>query len=409
MNVPFFIARRNLLRKQGGFSAFIIRLAIIATALSVATMIITVAFVNGFKHEIREKLFSFWGHVHITPFTPNASTIITPDPIKMNKQLEAQVAKMPHVTDISPFAVRPAIIHTGELMEGVQLKGISAEYRFPASIKLSGDRINYSDTAYAKEVVLSERMAARLKLDVGDDIQIYFLEPGSIFPRIRKVKMAGMFHTGMDEVDKDYGICDLRLLQRINNWQPDDINGYQVTLDNASVSDTVSMQIFDRYLEAPLTTHTMAEIFPNIYDWLELQDVNARIIIIIMAIVAVMNLAVALLILIVEQARMVAVLRTQGMTHGAIQLVLLYYAALIAFAGIIAGNLVAIGICMLQEQTGFLQLSESSYYVRQVPVKLTLWQPLFINSGTLILCVIWMWLPSLYIRRMQPARILQFK
>jgi lipoprotein-releasing system permease protein len=294
-------------------------------------------------------------------------------------------------------------------MEGVQLKGVDAQYQFPSSIKLSGSRINYSDTAYAKEVVLSERMAARLKLDVGDDIQIYFLEPGSIFPRIRKVKVAGMFHTGMDEVDKDYGICDLRLLQRINNWQPDDINGYQVMLDNADRSDSVSARIFDRYLEAPLTTHTMAEIFPNIYDWLELQDVNARIIIIIMAIVAVMNLAVALLILIVEQARMVALLRTQGMTNGATQMVFLYYAALIAFAGIISGNLVAIGICILQERTGFLQLSETSYYVRQVPVKLTAWQPLAINTGTLILCILCMWLPSLYIRRIQPAKVLQFK
>jgi lipoprotein-releasing system permease protein len=409
LNLPFFIARRNLLRRQGGFSAFIIRLAIVATALSVATMIITVAFVNGFKHEIREKLFSFWGHVHITPFTPNASTIITADPIKMDRRIEQQVAAMPHVKDISPFAVRPAIIHTGELMEGVQLKGVSARYQFPSSIKLSGDKIDYSDTAYAKEVVLSERMAARLKLNVGDDIQIYFLEPGSIFPRIRKVKVAGTFHTGMDEVDRDYGICDLRLLQRINNWQPDDINGYQVMLDNADRSDSVSARIFDRYLEAPLTTHTMAEIFPNIYDWLELQDVNARIIIIIMAIVAVMNLAVALLILIVEQARMVALLRTQGMTNGATQLVFLYYAALIAFAGIFAGNLVAIGICVLQEKTGFLQLSEASYYVRQVPVKLTVWHPLVINIGTLILCILCMWLPSMYIRRIQPARVLQFK
>jgi lipoprotein-releasing system permease protein len=395
--------------RKGGFSAFIIRLAIVATALSVATMIITVAFVTGFKHEIRGKLFSFWGHVHITPYTPNAATIITPDPIKMNPSLEQEIKRLPHVQDISPFAVRPAIIHTNDLMEGVQLKGVTQQYRFDKGIKLSGSKIDYSDTSYSKEVLLSETMAARVKISAGDELQLYFLEPGSIIPRIRKVKVAGLFHTGMDEVDRDYGICDIRLLQRMNNWQQNDINGYQVTLDDEQYADTVSSIIFQRYLDAPLTTHTMQEIFPNIYDWLQLQDVNARIIIIIMSIVAIINLAVALLILIVEHARMVGILRSQGMTGGALQVIFLNYAALIAVSGILAGNILGIGLCVLQYYTHFLHLPESTYYVSHVPVKLFWWQILIVNAGTLILCILCMWFPSLYIRRIQPAKVLQFK
>lgn len=398
-----------MFRGKGGFSAFIIRLAIVATALSVATMIVTVAFITGFKHEIRDKLFSFWGHVHITPFTPNASTIITPDPIKIDRKLELQVKRLPHVESIAPFAVRPGIIHSNELMEGVQLKGVDSSYVFPEGITLSGNRIDYADTSYSKEILLSKTMAARLKLEAGDDIHLYFLEPGSIMPRIRKVKVAGMFHTGMDEVDKEYGICDLRLLQRINGWGANDINGYQVMLDREEYSDTVSMKIFNDYLEAPLTTHTMAEIFPNIYDWLQLQDVNARIIIIIMAVVAIINLAVALLILIVEHARMVGLFKAQGMTQGSMQMIFLYYAGLIAALGILAGNVMGIGLCWLQQETGFLTLSESTYYVRHVPVRVYWHHAALIDIGTLILCILCMWLPSLYIRRIQPARVLQFK
>jgi lipoprotein-releasing system permease protein len=408
MNLPFFIARRFMFRGKDGFSAFIIRLAIVATALSVATMIITVAFITGFKHEIRDKLFSFWGHVHITPFTPNASTIITPDPIKIDHKLELQIKSLPHVQSIAAFAVRPGILHSNDLMEGVQLKGVDSTYQFPEGITLTG-KLDYSDSSYSKEILLSTVMANRLKVNTGDDVQLYFLEPGSTLPRIRKVKLAGTFHTGMDEVDKEYGICDLRLLQRINSWGANDINGYQVMLDKEEASDTVSMQIFNNYLEAPLTTHTMAEIFPNIYDWLQLQDVNARIIIIIMAVVAIINLAVALLILIVEHARMVGLFKAQGMTQGSMQMIFLYYAGLIAAMGIFAGNLLGVGLCLLQQATGFLKLSETTYYVRQVPVRIFWYDAALIDIGTLILCILCMWLPSLYIRRIQPARVLQFK
>lgn len=398
-----------MLRQKGAFSAFIIRLAIVATALSVATMVVTVGFITGFKKEIREKLFSFWGHVHITPYTPNAGTIISPEPIKTDPALEQEVKRMVHVRDVIPFAVRPAIIHANQYMEGVQLKGVNSQYHLPNSISLSGNKIDYSDTSYSKDVLLSATMARRLELKSGDEIQIYFLEPGSTFPRIRKLKVSGIFHTGMDEVDKSYGICDLRLLQRINNWQPDHINGYQISLDDEQYADTVSSTIFAHYIQPPLVTHTMKEIFPNIYDWLQLQNVNARIIIFIMGIVAVINLAVVLLILIVQHARMVGLLKAQGMSQGSMQLIFLYYAGLIAAAGIVAGNILGLGLCWVQQKTGFMQLPESTYYVRQVPVRIYWWHPALIDIGTLVLCILCMWLPSLYIRRIQPARVLQFK
>jgi len=409
LNLSFFIARRYLLRQKGSFSSFIIRLAILATALSVAVMVIAIAFINGFKYEIREKLFSFWGHIHITEFNPNTSNLISTAPIRFESHLADRLKSVPGIQQIVPYAVRPAILQANQTMEGIKLKGVMESHTFPKQVSFQGKNIDFSDTAYSREIILSKTTADRLKLEIGDYLLLYFLDPGSITPRIRKVKLTGLFHTGMDEVDREFGVCDLRLLQRINNWQPDHINGYQINLSDPRLSDTLANLIFDDYIEAPLTTSTMREIYPNVFDWLQLQDINARIVLIIMAVVAVINLAVALLILIVEQARTVGLLKALGMNQSHLRAIFLYYAALIAFTGIAAGNMIGLGFCYLQQKTGFLKLSETTYYMSQVPVRINWWHIIAVDLITLIICVLCMWLPSLYIRRIQPAQVLQFK
>jgi len=409
LNLPFFIARRYLLRQKGSFSSFIIRLAILATALSVAVMVIALAFINGFKYEIREKLFSFWGHVHITEFNPNTANLISTAPITLDEQLLHRLKEIPDIVRVVPYAVRPGILQANKTMEGIKLKGITASYQLPSQIKFEGRAIDFSDTAYSKEILLSQTTANRLQLTAGDQLLLYFLDPGSITPRIRKVTVTGLFHTGMDEVDREFAVCDIRLLQRINNWNADHINGYQLDLKQAALADTVANLIFNDFIDAPLTTNTMQDIYPNVFDWLQLQDINAQIVLIIMAIVAVINLAVALLILIVEQARTVGLLKALGMPYGSLRNVFLYYAALIAFAGILLGNVVGLGFCYLQQQTGFLKLSEATYYMSQVPVRINYGYILLLDAATLLVCLLCMWLPTLYIRRILPARVLQFK
>jgi lipoprotein-releasing system permease protein len=409
LQLPFFIARRYLLRQKGAFSSFIIKLAMLATALSVAVMVLTIAFITGFKYEIREKIFSFWGHIHVVPYNVNASNLVTPEPIIYNQQLLDQVSALPHVFQVTPYALRPGILKGAGSMEGIKLKGITSHYRMPKKVQLQGSLIDFSDTAYSKQIIISQSTADRLEWKKNESLQIYFLEPGATLPRVRKVTVAGIYHTGMEEIDKEFAICDIRLLQRINNWEPNEINGYQVDLDDQQYADTTAAIIFDRYLEAPLASNTMRDIYPNIFDWLEVQDVNAQIILAIMTLVAIINLAGTLMILIVEQARMVGILKTLGMSDGKTQQIFLYHAGLIATAGILAGNILALGICWLQERTGFMKLSESTYYMSQVPVRLYWWHIVLIDIATLVLCLLCMWLPTLYIRRIHPARVIQFK
>ncbi len=372
-------------------------------------MILALAFINGFKYEIREKLFSFWGHIHVTEYNPNASSIITTEPIHQDAALEQKLKSLPGVMQISPYAVRPGILHSSNTMEGIKLKGIGNDYRLSPKIKLTGQLPDLSDTSYSKDIVLSEATANRLQLKAGESLQLYFLEPGQLTPRIRKVHISGIFHTGMEEIDNEYALCDIRLLQRINNWAPDEINGYQINLQNSDNADSLSGFIYNHYITPPLTTTTMREIFGNVFDWLELQNVNAQIVIIIMTIVAIINLAVALVILIVEQSRMVGILSSLGMNGKKQQQIFFLQALLIAVLGVIAGNALGLGICWAQQHFGFLTLSEATYYMKEVPVRILWWHVLLIDAVTMLLCAFCMWLPSLYIRRIQPAKVLQFK
>lgn len=410
MNLPFFIARRYLLKQKGRFSSFIIRLATIATTLSVAVMIVAIAVVIGFKHEIKDRIFNFWGNVHVVPYTTSNTSIISPEPIEDMPDLVAAAKNKPEVKNITPFATRPVIINANQLTEGILIKGISHEYQFPQGIDITGSR-QFTDSNYDKTVILSKAIADKVLVNIGDDILLYFLEPGASFPRIRKVKVAGIYHTGLEDIDQKYAICDVRFLQKINGWAANEINGYQIELYDDKNAEAIADKIFNDYIpqNSTLTTYTMKDVFPGIFDWLQIQNMTAGLVLLVMAIVAIINLAAALLILIVEQARMVGVLKAQGMSNGMIQKIFLYHAGLIGGVGVLLGNIVGLGLCFIQKQTGVVTLMEDAYFMKTAPVHIVWWHVVLIDIVTLVLCILFMWLPSLYIRRINPAKVLQFK
>jgi lipoprotein-releasing system permease protein len=408
MNLPFFIARRYLQKQKGTFSSFIVKLAILATALSVAVMILAVAVVMGFRSAITEKLYSFMGHVHVIRYNETRSNMFAfSEPVLLDNHLMSEISRLPHVKAVVPFAVRPVILQAKGRMEGLQLKGVDKNYRFLSGIKSTGGSIDYSDSSYAKQIILSEATANRLDVKIGDTVQLNFVQESG--PRIRRMRIAGLYHSGMDEIDKYFGICDLRLLQRINNWEADRINGYQVDLDDAQYSDTVSNYIHYNLINAPLESYTTEENYSFIFDWLKLQEVNDSILLIIMAIVAIINMGAVLVILIVDRARLIGLLKALGMPFEGIRTIFLYIAGIIAGGGILLGNIIALVLCYLQLHYGIVELPENAYYMRYAPVKIVWWQIVTVDIVTLVLCVFCMWLPALYIRRVHPARVLQFK
>lgn len=372
-------------------------------------MIVAIATVNGFKHTIREKMYSMMGHIHIELFDANHAQSINYAPVKWDAHLAAQVRQLEHVTQVTPFADKPAIVRVNGEMEAIHLKGVSSDHRFPSTIEFTGGKINYADSSYAKQILLSQTTADRIKVKIGDTIQLLLPDMEHNAVRIRKLQVAGLYHTGVEEIDRYYGLCDLRLIQHISGWSADDINGYQVELDNGKYADSVSELIFRQYLNAPLTSYTTAEIHQNVFDWLGLIDVNGHIILAIMAIVAVINLGAALMILIVDQSRMVGMMKALGMEPGKLRQVFLYYSGLIAGAGILFGNILGVGLCLVQLNTGIIRLPEDTYYMKYAPIYFNWTEVVIIDIVTLLLCILCMWLPTLYIRFIQPAKVLQFK
>lgn len=368
------------------------------------------AVVIGFKHEIKDRIFNFWGNVHVVPYTTSNTSIISPEPIVALPALESAAKAMPEVKTITPFATRPVIINANQLTEGILLKGVSDDYTFPKGIDISGDA-TFTDSNYNKQVILSKAIADKILVNEGDDLLMYFLEPGASFPRIRKVKVAGIYHTGLEDIDQKYALCDIRFLQKINGWSINDINGYQIELHNDEDAEAVADKVFNEFIPqaSTLTTYTMKDVFPGIFDWLQIQNMTAGLVLLVMALVAIINLAAALLILIVEQARMVGVLKAQGMSNGMVQRIFLYHATLIGGVGVLVGNIVGLGLCFIQKQTGVITLMEDAYFMKTAPVHIVWWHVVLIDIATLVLCILFMWLPSLYIRRINPAKVLQFK
>lgn len=406
VNLPLFIASRYLVKQKGAFSSFIIKLATVATALSVAVMILSVCVIGGFKEVIRSKIYSFWGHVLVVPYNDNPANIISPNPIRYSDSVAAMIRRDPGVLSVAPFVVRPAIIQSKGQMEGIKLKGITAGYTLPASLNLKGDQIRFNDSAYSREVIVSQATAGKLMLEQGDSILLYFLEPGSTTPRIRKLRISGFYHTGMEDVDQYFALCDIRLLQHINNWTPDQINGYQVTAKEEQFTGAIADRIFR---QSDLSTQTISDSFPGVTDWLAVQDLSVRILLIIMGIVATISMGAALLILIVERASITGLLKALGLTNLATQKIFLYIALLTGGLGILFGNIFALGICFAQQQFGFLKMSEATYFMDRVPIRINVWPIILVDIATLIITVLCMWLPTLYVRRMQPAKVLQFK
>lgn len=406
MNLPLFIASRYLVKQKGAFSSFIIKLAILATTLSVAVMIVSVCVIGGFKTVIRDKIYSFWGNVLVVPYNDNPANVISEKPVVYDEGLVKMMKNDPQVVSVSRFAARPAIIQSKGQMEGIRLKGIAADYKIPASLNLSGSPIGFNDTDYARQIVLSRTTANKLLLNTGDDILVYFLESGSTTPRIRKLKVSGIYHTGMEDVDQYLALCDLRLLQHINNWGSLEINGYQLSVKEEQAAEAVAERIFKN---SELTTQTITDTFPGITDWLNIQDLSVKILLIIMSIVATISMGAALLILIVERASITGLLKALGLSNAATQKIFLYIALLTGGLGVLFGNLLALGICLAQQKFGFLKMSEATYFMDKVPVKINVGYIVLVDLATLLITVLCMWLPTIYVRRMQPARVLQFK
>ncbi len=406
MNTPLFIARRLSGSGAGkSFTSLIKKIAVISIALGLAVMIISMAVVTGFQNEIRDKVIGFGAHIQITNFDYNVS--FEPHPISSQQDFLDDIRKLPDVRHVQVFATKPGIIKTDEDIHGVILKGVGPDFdwSFFADRLVRGTTLTMEDTLPSNEAIISQLVSRRLQLDVGDDLFLYFIQDP---PRIRRLMVAGIYDTGLEELDRIFALGDIRHIQRLNDWLPDQIGGFEVLVSDFEAIPQVNEEILN-LLPYHLDATSIRDLYPQIFDWLSLLDMNVYVIIVLMILVAGINMVTTLLISVLEKTNAIGILKAVGGSNTMIRKVFLYHAGFLISKGLLWGNVIGIVVCVIQGQWGLISLSPESYYVSEVPINLQLSHILLLNGGTFLISMAMLIVPTYVIARISPVRAIIFR
>lgn len=406
MNLGLFIANTISLKAERTFSKLIVRIAIVGIMLGLGVMLLSLAIVKGFKAEIREKVRGFNGDIQYIKYDLNSS--YENSPFNLRSVILQQTKAYKGIEHVAPFATKPGIIKANDEVEGVILKGVDGNYNWDYfnKILIAGKTINFSDSvAASKQIIISELLAKRLNLKVGDDFLMYFVQESL---RKRKFEIVGIYNTGVEEVDKTYLIGDISLIRKLNNWQSGEVGGYEIRIKDFSQLELNAYEL-NSILPPQIKTVSVKDNYPIIFDWLSLLDVNAQVILVLMLVVAVINMISALLIMILERTNMIGLLKALGESNWGIRKIFLYNAIYLVGFGMLLGNIFGLGLGFFQQQTQFFKLDEASYYMKFIPVEFNLADILLINLGTLIVCLLVLLIPSILVTKISPVKAIAFK
>ncbi len=416
MNTELFISNRLFFDKtnQQFLSKKIIRIALFGIALGLAVMIVSVAVITGFKTEIRNKVIGFGSHIQIVNYDSRNSYELPP--ISKNQPFLGKLDSLTDVKNIQVFATKPGMIKTDESIQGIVFKGVEPGYNWTFFQKnlMEGVLPQLNDTVRINEILLSENVSKLLKLKIGDSAVLYFVNENEVTPRMLQLKVCGIYRTSLEEFDNLFIIGDIKQVQRLNDWQSDQISGFEILVSDFDKIDDIEREIrnividYSQENDAILRTETITRQYPQIFDWLSILDMNVWVILSLMVLVAGFNMISALLVLILERSTMIGVLKALGSPNWSIRKVFLYLSVFLTSRGMLWGNAIGIGIILLQKVFHIIKLNPATYYVDVVPVNFNIVHILLLNAGCLAITTFMLIIPSYLVSKISPDKSIRF-
>lgn len=405
LNFPLFLANRIIFKGQRTFSKLIVRVTIGALSLAIIAIVLSVAILRGFKDEITEKQRGFFSDVIITKQELNANDATA---ISLDDEALTKIKSLPNVVSVSSFATKIGIMNVNGEVEGVVLKGLDNNYqqKFLNKTLIKGDTINFKSQSVDNELLISEYLSKRLKLEVGDSFVMSFVQENRT--RKRKFEVKGVFRTNSDELDKNYVIGSLGVIRKLNNLGDNDAGAYEVRVQDFSLLDQTTELINDE-LPIDMKATNVVEQLSDIFNWLKMLDMNDDVIFGLMVIVAVINMISSLLITILERTFMIGMLKAMGMFNREIRKVFLYNSLYLIGLGLLIGNAITFILYFFQKYTHFFKLDPTIYYIEYVPVSIDLMTVLTLNCSIVIIALLTLFVPSMLISRISPIKTIQFK
>ncbi len=417
MNVNLYIARRIFSAKENrnNLSHRIVNIALIGIILGLVVLILSVAIVTGYKSEVGRKVIGFGSHLQIINLDSNQS--YETGPVNQNQPFLSEIKSIPGIRHIQTFATKPGIIRTDSDIKGVVLKGVGPDFdwSFFNENKIAGEPFTVQDTIRNNKVWISQQMAGLLNVTIGDKLTMFFINPTEFVPRQRRFELAGIYKTSLDEFDKMFVLVDINHIKRLNNWKDDEVSGFEILVDDFSQLEEQERAIHNILLrntspENPvLQVVSIKEKYRQIFDWLSLLDMNVWVILTLMVLVAGFNMVSSLLVIILERTQMIGILKAMGARSWSIRKVFLYFSVMLILKALVIGNVLGIGLCLLQKYTHVFKLDPGSYYLEYVPVNLTVLHVVLLNVGTVLVTTAMLLLPSYFITKVSPEKTIRFE
>jgi lipoprotein-releasing system permease protein len=369
-------------------------------------MIIAVAIVTGFQQQIRDKITGFGAHIQIARF--NSSNSFEYPAIKMNQSFYPSLKNEKGIRHVQVFATKAGIVQTEDQIQGVVVKGVGNDFdwSFFKDKLVEGKTFEAGREEPNDSVLISQGLADLLRLKTGDPLRTYFIMDQQA--RGRRFIISGIYNTGLEEFDKLYVFGDIRQIQKLNGWDSISVSGFEVMIDDFNRLEELTKVVYGE-IGYELDARSIRDIYPQLFDWLELQDMNVLIILVLMVLVSAIAMISTLLVLILERTSMIGLLKALGMQNSGIRKVFFYHAVYIIGQGLLIGNFFGIGLCLLQHYFGIIRLPEASYFMNVVPIHLDFLQLIILNLGTLAICSAFLILPSFIIARISPVKAIRME